>query len=105
MGISALPKIFSTTVQLWLSQKPEVATSATYTLELLLKDAISAACTTSELAQQYNSQLSKCFTSLQMGLTYQYNNVWHQVLHVIKVMFDVSRPIIYIKILCCLVTI
>lgn len=90
MGCSALPQIITTVTQLWLSQKMEVATAATYALEILLKDCMSAICATPELVQQHSSKLSKCFGTLEMGLSYQYHNVWHQVLHVIKVMFEVS---------------
>lgn len=90
MACSTLPRMFATLTQLWLSQKAEITTATTHSLQMLLTDAVAPACATSQLAQQHNTKLSKCFNSIESGLSYQYHNVWHQVLHVIKVMFDVS---------------
>lgn len=87
---ASLPKIFQIIVQLWLSDKPEITTSATHALEVLLKDAIGPACFTPEIAAQHKTKLEKCFNTIQLGLGYQYNTVWHQVLHVISVMFEVA---------------
>lgn len=69
----------------------EVTTAATHALEMLLKDAVAPACATVE---QHQSKLSKCFNLLEQGLSYQYHNVWNQVLHILKVMFEVSKRLI-----------
>lgn len=90
LAMSTLPKIFATTTQLWLSQKAEVTTAATHTLEVLLKDAITPACCSEQLVQQYHSKLLTCFNLLEQGLSYQYHNVWNQVLYILKVMFEVN---------------
>lgn len=90
LAISSLPKIFTTLTQLWLSQKTEITTAATHALEILLRDAVAPACASLQLVQQYDSKLAKCFGLLEQGLSYQYHNVWHQVLHIIKVMFEVG---------------
>lgn len=88
--MTVLPKAFSTITQLWLSQKLEVTTAATHALELLLKDAVAPACVTAQAVEQHHSKLSKCFNLLEQGLSYQYHNVWNQVLHILKVMFEVG---------------
>lgn len=90
LAISVLPKAFATLTQLWLAQKPEVTTATTHALEMLLRDAIAPACATVELVQQNQSKLLKCFNLLEQGLSYQYHNVWHQVLYALKIMFEVS---------------
>ncbi|KAK9890844.1 hypothetical protein WA026_012190 [Henosepilachna vigintioctopunctata] len=88
MACSALPKMFAIATQLWLSDKPEVLTSATHAVEILLKDAIAPACASKDLVEQHKSKLSKIFNSIESCLSYQYHNVWHQVLHVIGTMFE-----------------
>lgn len=90
LACAALPKVFSTFVQLWLSEKAEVTTGVTHALERLLRDAVTPACETPKSVEQYKSKLAKCFNSIELGLGYQYNTVWQQVLHVIGVMFEVS---------------
>lgn len=91
LAMSVLPKAVATLTQLWMAQKTEVATAATHALELLLKDAVAPACLTADLVQQHHSKLLKCFNLLEQGLSYQYHNVWHQVLYTLKVMFEVSE--------------
>lgn len=91
LAMSVLPKAVATFTQLWMAQKTEVATAATHALELLLKDAIAPACITADLVQQHHSKLLKCFNLLEQGLSYQYHNVWHQVLYTLKIMFEVSE--------------
>lgn len=91
LAVSVLPKIVATLTQLWLSQKIEVTTGATHALEMLLKDAVAPACATEQLVQQNHSKLLKCFNLLEQGLSYQYHNVWHQVLYTLKIMFEVNR--------------
>lgn len=86
----ALPKIFETLSQLWLSDKPEVTTCATHALEVLLKDAVGQICSSPGNVMQNKSKLQKCIHVVELGLSYQYNSVWHQVLYVIKTMFEVS---------------
>lgn len=90
LSVTILPKIVTTVTQLWLSEKVEVVTGATHALELLLRDAISQICSNDELVAQNKTKLEKCFNAIQLGLGYQYNTVWHQVLHVIGVMFEVA---------------
>ncbi|KAF5291161.1 hypothetical protein FQA39_LY14403 [Lamprigera yunnana] len=90
LACAALPKIFDSLTQLWLSEKKEVPTAASHALEALLRDAILPACDTPQLVIQHSSKLEKCFDAIQQGLGYQYNMVWNQVLHVICVMFEVA---------------
>jgi ribosomal RNA-processing protein 12 len=90
---AALPKIFATITQLWISEKTEIMTGATHALEVLLKDAVGPACSTKEKVEQFSLKLSKCFTSVETGLGYQYHNVWHQVLHLIGIMFEVWKKL------------
>ncbi|CAH0554769.1 unnamed protein product [Brassicogethes aeneus] len=92
MSSLALPKIFQTVTQLWLSEKAEVMTGATHALEILLKDAASPICQTKESVLQHRSKLEKCFNAIQLGLGYQYNTVWHQVLHTYSIMFEAAGP-------------
>ena len=91
MSCAALPKVFSTITQLWLSEKTEIMTAATHAVEILLRDAVGPACSTKEQVEQYSSKLAKCFSCIEAGLGYQYHSVWHQVLHLIGVMFEVCR--------------
>ncbi|KAK4876177.1 hypothetical protein RN001_012599 [Aquatica leii] len=90
LACAALPKIFESLTQLWLSEKKEVPTAATHALEALLRDAILPVCDNSDLIHQHLSKLEKCFDLIELGLGYQYNMVWNQVLHVISVMFEVA---------------
>lgn len=91
MAAAALPKIFEHLSQLWLSEKSEVMTSATHALEVLLKDAFTSICATKDSVEQHKSKVAKCINVIRSGLGYQYNAVWHQVLHVISVLFEVSE--------------
>lgn len=88
---ASLPRIFTTVSQLWLSEKPQIMTAATHTLEILLKDALAPACLTVELVQQHMSKIRNCFEVIESGLSYQHHGVWHQILHLIGVMFEVSN--------------
>ncbi|XP_057657541.1 RRP12-like protein [Diorhabda carinulata] len=90
LAMAALPKIFDVLTHLWLSEKAQIMTSATHALEILLKDALINGCTTKELVEQHRSKIEKCIQSIQIGLSYQYNASWHQVLHVISVLFEVA---------------
>ncbi|KAG5889831.1 hypothetical protein JTB14_023156 [Gonioctena quinquepunctata] len=90
LGIAAQPKIFDTVTQLWLSEKAEVMTGATHALDVLLKDALAPVCGSRVIVEQHKSKIEKCINTIQMGLGYQYNIVWHQVLHVISVLFEVA---------------
>lgn len=81
--------MFAILSQLWLSDKSEVTSAVAYAFKNLLKDAVAAACDTPELVKQHRSKLSKCFSMVEGCLKYQYNTVWHQVLHVVGVMFEV----------------
>lgn len=95
LGLSAqeLPKICSTVSQLWLSEKIEIMSGATHALEILLKDVVGPLSATKELVGQFNSHLEQCFKCIEAGLSYQYHNVWHQVLHLIAVLFEVNTKL------------
>uniref|UniRef100_A0A1Y1JYP8 Uncharacterized protein n=1 Tax=Photinus pyralis TaxID=7054 RepID=A0A1Y1JYP8_PHOPY len=90
VACAALPKIFGTLSQLWLSEKKEVTTAVTHAFEALLRDAIAPLCDSEELVDQHLGKLEKCFNEVELGLGYQYNMIWNQVLHVIAVMFEVG---------------
>lgn len=90
MASMVLPKMFETLSQLWLSEKPEVTTCATHAMEVLLKDAVNQICSSPGNVEQNKSKLEKCIQIIECGLGYQYNIVWHQVLYVIKTLFEVS---------------
>ncbi|KAF5307989.1 hypothetical protein FQR65_LT06557 [Abscondita terminalis] len=90
MGCAALPKIFETLTQLWLSERKEIPTAATHALEALLRDVVFPICDSTDLINNHVSKLEKCFNLIQTGLGYQYNMVWNQVLHVMGVMFEVA---------------
>ncbi|KAI4462006.1 putative nodulin-like protein [Holotrichia oblita] len=85
-----LPKIFTTITQLWLSEKMEVISAATYTLEAMLRDTIGPICATTDFVEQNKSKVVKCFSTIEAGLGYQYHNAWHQVLHIMSVLYDVA---------------
>ncbi|XP_076254422.1 RRP12-like protein [Rhynchophorus ferrugineus] len=90
MAINLLPKLFITVSQMWLSGKTEVISAATHCLEVLLKDVIGPASEKKESILKYYSKLEKCFNVIHLCLSYQYNAVWSQVLHIIGIMFDVA---------------
>lgn len=76
--------------QLWLSQKAEIVMGATHALEVLFRDAISQICANQNVLQAtVDTKLAKCIQSVELGLGYQYNHAWPQVLHVTSVMFEV----------------
>lgn len=89
MACEAFPIIFTKLTQLWSSEKSTIQTNVTYGLEIILKDAVSPACATKELVDEHKSKLAKVFGIIENCLSYQYNNVWHHVLHVISIMFEV----------------
>lgn len=68
----------------------EVISAATYTLEAMLRDTIGPICETSAFVEQNKSKVVKCFSTIEAGLGYQYHNAWHQVLHIMSVLYDVS---------------
>ncbi|XP_050305349.1 RRP12-like protein [Anthonomus grandis grandis] len=88
--VTVLPKFFTNITQMWLSGKAEVMTGATHSLEVLLKDVIGPLCESQKTVKQQQSKLEKCFNVIHLCLSYQYNAAWHQVLHVIRVMFEVA---------------
>ncbi|XP_074031653.1 RRP12-like protein [Leptinotarsa decemlineata] len=90
MGMAALPRLFNTVTQLWLSEQTQVMTGATHALEVLLKDVLAPVCMSRESVDQHKSKIERCISSIQSGLGYQYNLVWHQVLHVISILFEVA---------------
>lgn len=91
MACTVFPKIFDVLTQLWLSEKAEVVNCATHAMDVLFKDALATACGSHDTVKQNKSKLEKCFNTIQLGLGYQYNTVWHQVFHIVKVMFEVNR--------------
>lgn len=65
-------------------------TSTTHAFQNLFQDAVSAACVSGDLVQKHKPKLAKCFEIVESCLSCQYYNVWHQVLHIIKIMFEVN---------------
>lgn len=88
--MAALPKIFDAITQLWLSEKAEIMTKATHSLDILIRDALINACSSRELVEQHKSKIERCIQTIQLGLGYQFNASWHQVLHVISTLFEVT---------------
>lgn len=86
----ALPKIFKSLTQLWLSEKHEIMSSTTNALKTLLEDAIGPITSSEQLVNENRWKLIKCFQVIESSLGYQYHSVWHQVLHVISKMFEVA---------------
>ncbi|KRT79476.1 hypothetical protein AMK59_7164, partial [Oryctes borbonicus] len=68
MCCGVLPKIFTTITNLWLSEKVEIISAATYTLDALLRDAAGPICETIESVEQNKSKIAKCFNSIEAGL-------------------------------------
>lgn len=97
MACLALPRIFTTLSQLWLSDKTEVTSAVAHAFKNLLKDAVAPACDTPQLVEQHRSKLLKCFSIIEGCLKYQYNTVWHQVLHVISIMFEVCTTFYFFQ--------
>lgn len=64
--------------------------AATRALQVLLEDCVAPVCASTDVAQQHQATLQKCFDLISSCLGYQYNKAWHQVLHVIAAMFKVS---------------
>lgn len=90
ISCNTLPKIIKTLTQLWLSERPEVMNATTHALQTILEDCVAPACATSDVAEQFSANLEKCINSIESCLGYQYNKAWHQVLHIIAVMFKVA---------------
>ncbi|CAH1115005.1 unnamed protein product, partial [Psylliodes chrysocephalus] len=90
LAMAALPKIFDAITQLWLSEKAEIMTKATHSLDILIRDALINACSSRELVEQHKSKIERCIQTIQLGLGYQFNASWHQVLHVISTLFEVT---------------
>uniref|UniRef100_A0A6P7FHR4 RRP12-like protein n=1 Tax=Diabrotica virgifera virgifera TaxID=50390 RepID=A0A6P7FHR4_DIAVI len=90
LAMATLPKIIDIFTQLWLSEKAEIMTSATHALEILLKDALVNGCSSKELVGQHRSKVERCIQTIQLCLGYQYNASWHQVLHIVSVLFEVT---------------
>nr|XP_022918045.1 RRP12-like protein [Onthophagus taurus] len=88
--IEILPKLFSTVTQLWLSEKPEILTAVTHNLEALLQDAVAPMMDNEGLLKEQQPKIAKCFETIENCLGYQYHTAWHQVLHVIGIMFEVA---------------
>ncbi|CAG9830042.1 unnamed protein product [Diabrotica balteata] len=92
LAMATLPKIIDSLTQMWLSEKAEIMTSATHALEILLKDALVTGCSSKELVGQHRSKVERCIQTIQLCLGYQYNASWHQVLHIVSVLFEVTGP-------------
>ncbi|KAJ8983810.1 hypothetical protein NQ317_008936 [Molorchus minor] len=69
--------------------KKEVMSGATHAFEILLRDGLGAVCASQEIVKENQSKLEKCINIIQLGLGYQFNTSWHQVLHVVSIMFEV----------------
>lgn len=95
VSVSTLPKIITTLTQLWLSERPEVTNGTAHALQTIIEDCVAPACASSDVVEACSGHLQKCFRTIESCLGYQYNKSWHQVLHVIGVMFKVRVIINY----------
>lgn len=86
---STLPKVFGTLIDLWSSEKPEVTTAATHSLEAILQDAVAPICENPSMVKKNEVVLMECFKKVDSGLGYQYTRSWPQVLRIISIVFQV----------------
>ncbi|KAL1502843.1 hypothetical protein ABEB36_007927 [Hypothenemus hampei] len=90
MAMNMTPKFLTCIQQMWLTGKPEIIGGATNCAETVLRDVIRPACESEDLVRTYYGKLEKCFSVIHSCLSYQYNMVWNQILHIIGVMFEVA---------------
>ncbi|KAJ9588968.1 hypothetical protein L9F63_017728 [Diploptera punctata] len=87
--VANLMKLFSTVMQLLLSDKSEVMNTATLTLQAVTEDCIALACSPM-VYNSYRVTLAKIFGVVEAGLTYQYHSSWHNVLHIIATWYRIG---------------
>ncbi|XP_070541212.1 RRP12-like protein [Ptychodera flava] len=92
--ISHLPRIFSTAMKCFASEKREITQAATQTLKELLQHCVKPAA--ERLQNEVKSAPSGCLTSghkmfkaVESGLAYKYHASWGLVLQVLGVFFEV----------------
>ncbi|XP_013779774.1 RRP12-like protein isoform X2 [Limulus polyphemus] len=84
------PKLFSTVVQCWLSEKTEVLVAVTAILQLLINNCIKPS--VEELEAMNESEavtfVQKVFHHLEAALKYQYHVAWGEVIKVLTTFFE-----------------
>ncbi|KAM9232142.1 RRP12-like protein [Leptosomus discolor] len=87
-----LPRLFSATMNCFLSPHSQVVTAAAQTLETLLSECVAPHMedldTVSASAPAPASYLCKMFRSVEEGLTYRFHAAWDEVLRVLEVFFE-----------------
>ncbi|KAK6185603.1 hypothetical protein SNE40_007802 [Patella caerulea] len=94
LGISHLPKLFSVGMTCLLSNKPEVASSASKTLMTLLSECVAP--TVDYLKVLVTSAptgsmtpIHKIVKACESGLSYQFHSTWKQVFQLLALLFEV----------------
>ncbi|NXL56052.1 RRP12 protein, partial [Chordeiles acutipennis] len=87
-----LPRLFSATMNCFLSPHSQVVTAAAQTLETLLSECVAPHMenlgTVSASAPSPAAYLCKMFRSVEEGLTYRFHAAWDEVLRVLEVFFE-----------------
>ncbi|NXL41160.1 RRP12 protein, partial [Podilymbus podiceps] len=87
-----LPRLFSATMNCFLSPHSQVVSAAAQTLETLLSECIAPHMdelgTISASAPAPATYLCKMFRSVEEGLTYRFHAAWDEVLRVLEVFFE-----------------
>uniref|UniRef100_A0A663MCZ3 Ribosomal RNA processing 12 homolog n=1 Tax=Athene cunicularia TaxID=194338 RepID=A0A663MCZ3_ATHCN len=87
-----LPRLFSATMNCFLSPHSQVVVAAAQTLETLLSECIAPHMedlgTVSASAPAPAAYLCKMFRSVEEGLTYRFHAAWDEVLRVLEVFFE-----------------
>ncbi|XP_059676941.1 RRP12-like protein isoform X2 [Gavia stellata] len=87
-----LPRLFSATMNCFLSPHSQVVSAAAQTLETLLSECIAPHMddlgTVSASAPAPAAYLCKMFKSVEEGLTYRFHAAWDEVLRVLEVFFE-----------------
>lgn len=87
---SLLPRIISKCIELWMSDKKEVIASASHTIKIILQECVAPLCETEEGIKRYNGTLKQIVSIMHKGLSYQYLEAWHHILHLITLLFDIT---------------
>ncbi|KAF1423220.1 RRP12-like protein, partial [Spheniscus humboldti] len=87
-----LPRLFSATMNCFLSPHSQVVAAAAQTLETLLSECVAPHMddlgTVSASAPAPAAYLCKMFRSVEEGLTYRFHAAWDEVLRVLEVFFE-----------------
>ncbi|XP_022106693.1 RRP12-like protein [Acanthaster planci] len=89
--ISHLPRLFSTAMACFVSQKTEIMVSASQVMKTLLYNCVKPASDwlSIELASNTSTPIHKMFHSVEGGLAYKYHSSWGLVLQVMRTFFEV----------------